>query len=192
MISTTRSILYTVPLALLAAGPAFAGSGDRDVSLDGCIKSAQSVRQGDIVKVEYLSVSPAGAPTYEIEIRDSSDTEWELMCNARSGDIYEIETEVDSADDELFSKTAKISEEEARTTATDRFGGEIVALEYEVEADGSPTYEIDLAQDGQDTEFKVEVDAVSGDIIEVSVEQWQIGQEPEEAGARQNASSDAS
>ncbi|WP_353110125.1 PepSY domain-containing protein [Salinisphaera dokdonensis] len=172
-------LLATLPLALVTTA-AIAGSKNDTVPLEQCLHAAQSVRQGDIVKVEYLSVSPVGAPTYEIEIRDDSDKEWELMCNARSGDIYELETEAESADDEMFARHAKISEEDAIKTAQDRFGGEVVEVEYEIESDGSPSYEIDLAQDGQDTEFKVEVDAVSGEIIELSVEQWQIGQEPEE------------
>ena len=90
------------------------------------------------------------------------------------------------ADDEAFARTAKVSEEDAIKTAQDRFGGDVVEVEYEIESDGSPSYEIDLAQDGQDTEFKVEVDAVSGEIIELSVEQWQIGQEPDEKTAAAN------
>lgn len=182
---STLSAAALLPLSVGLAAPAVAGDHG-SASLDDCIQSARSVRQGDIVKVEYLSVSPAGAPTYEIEIRDSSDTEWELMCNANTGDIYEIETEADSADDALFAKTAKISEEQAKKIATDRFGGKIVEIEYEIESDGSPTYEIDLQQPDQDTEFKVEVDAVSGDIIELSVEQWQIGQEPDEKVSQSN------
>jgi Peptidase propeptide and YPEB domain len=41
------------------------------------------------------------------------------------------------------------------------------------------TYEFDiLGKDGQET--KVEVDAASGKIIEVHVEDWQIGEEPKE------------
>lgn len=166
----------------LGAPPAIAGGGpsSHHVPLEQCLNAAQAVRRGDVVKVEYLSVSPAGAPSYEIEIADANDTEWELMCNARTGDIYEIETEADSPDDEIFAKQAKIDEAQAKKIARDRFGGHIVEIEYEIEADGSPTYEIDLAQDGQDTEFKVEVDAVSGDIIELSVEQWQIGREADE------------
>jgi uncharacterized membrane protein YkoI len=173
------SLLIALPLAMGAA-PALAGAQDDTVPLEQCLQAAQSVRQGDIVKVEYLSVSPAGAPSYEIEIADSNDAEWELMCNARTGDIYEIETEAESADDESFAKNAKISETDAIKTAQDRFGGEVVEVEYEIESNGAPSYEIDLAQDGQDTEFKVEVGAVSGEIIELSVEQWQIGREPAE------------
>lgn len=183
-----RSPIYLLAAlpATLVATVALAGQAHGTVPLETCLQSAKSVRQGDIVKVEYLSVSPAGAPTYEIEIRDDSDKEWELMCNARTGDIYELETEAESADDEAFAQTAKVNEADAIKTAQDRFGGDVVEVEYEIESDGSPSYEIDLAQDGQDTEFKVEVDAVSGEIIELSVEQWQIGQEPDEKTAAAN------
>ena len=166
-------------LGMAVATPALADADDL-IPLDECLEAAQDVHMGDFVKVEYLSVSPAGVPTYEIEVRDDNDLEWEMMCNARTGDIYELETEVDSAQDEAFAKNAKITEDEAVKTVTDRFGGEVVEIEYEVETDGSPTYEIDISRDGQENEFKIEVDAVTGDIIEMSVEEWQIGLEPAE------------
>ncbi|MES1925974.1 PepSY domain-containing protein [Salinisphaera sp. T31B1] len=196
MINDRLSQLAAVSsLAMMAiTAPAIAKQNADLVPLEQCIESARSVRQGDIVKVEFLSVSPAGAPTYEIEIRDNDDTEWELMCNARTGDIYELETEADSPQDEAFARQAKITEAQARQTVIDRFGGEIVEVEYEIESDGSPTYEIDVAQDGQDNELKVEVDAVTGDIIELSVETWQIGHEPSEevdGGAAASGSPDS-
>ena len=52
-------------------------------------------------------------------------------------------------------------------------------MEYELESNGDASYEIDLiSSDG--TEFKVEVNATTGEIVEVSVEAWQIGQETNE------------
>lgn len=168
-----------VVMGMAIASPAMADADDL-IPLDECLEAAQDIHMGEFVKVEYLSVSPAGVPTYEIEIRDDNDVEWEMMCNARTGDIYELETEVDSAQDEAFAKNAKITEDDAIKTVTARFGGEVVEVEYEIETDGSPTYEIDVSRDGQENEFKVEVDAVTGDIIELSVEEWQIGQEPSE------------
>jgi uncharacterized membrane protein YkoI len=63
--------------------------------------------------------------------------------------------------------------------ATKAHLGEVVEVEYEIESDGGSTYEFDiLGKDGQET--KVEVDAASGKIIEVHVEDWQIGEEPKE------------
>lgn len=55
----------------------------------------------------------------------------------------------------------------------------MVEVEYEIESDGSSTYEFDIkGNDGKET--KVEVDAASGKIIEVHVEDWEIGEEPKE------------
>lgn len=72
-----------------------------------------------------------------------------------------------------------MSEEDARATALRLYPGMIEEVEYELESNGDASYEIDLVSaDG--TEFKIEVDAGSGEIIEVSVEAWEIGREMEE------------
>ncbi len=176
-----KAFTTTGLLALsLTAPAAIAGHGNHGrVSLEDCLTAASAVKQGDFIKAEYLNVTTGGDPTYEIEVRDDQGTEWELMCSARTGDIYELETEADGADDPAFADAAKISEKEARKIATDRFPGTIEEVEYEIEASGDPSYEIDVVDEGG-TEFKLEVDAVSGDIIEVSVEHWEIGEEPAE------------
>lgn len=49
-------------------------------------------------------------------------------------------------------------------------------MEYEVESEGYASYELDI-QDTGGTEFKVEVNATNGEIVEVLVEEWEIGQE---------------
>ena len=52
-------------------------------------------------------------------------------------------------------------------------------VEYELESNGNASYEINLVSaDG--TEFKIEVDAATGNIMEVPVEAWEIGQEANE------------
>lgn len=174
------------PIGIVFTGPAVAGDHGHRVPLEHCLQASQAVRDGDFVKVEYLSVTPKGVPSYEIEIQDESGRSWEAMCNARTGDIYEVETEVEHADDPAFAKHAKISAKEAIRIAQDRFGGTPAELEYEIEFDGSPSYEIDLDQPGRgdyqygDHQYKVEIDAVTGKIIELSVEQWQIGDEHDE------------
>lgn len=178
---TTRTLAASLAAVLCAAAlPAAAGRGhEHGASLEDCLMAASAIRAGEFVKVEYLIVSPIGEPTYEIEIRDADNREWEFMCSAASGNIYEIETEVASSENPSFGGQAKVSEQRAREIATDRFAGDIQEIEYELEANGSPTYEIDIV-DEQGTEFKVEVDAITGDIIEVSVEHWEIGVEKAE------------
>ncbi len=93
------------------------------------------------------------------------------MCEPDEGNISEIEQEATSADNPLFKQNVKISEQQARQIATGLYPGTITEeVEYEIEANSDSTYELDVV-DGKGTEWKVEVDASSGDIIETHVEQ---------------------
>lgn len=168
-------------LLVLFAGASvgFAQAAEDTVHIETCLVAASAVKAGDYLKVEYLAVSPRGVPTYEIEVLGTDGREWELMCDALTGTIYEIEQEAAGSSDPLFQERAKVSEEEARATALNIYPGTIEEVEYELESNGDPSYEIDLVSaDG--TEFKIEVDAVTGEIVEVSVEAWEIGQEANE------------
>ncbi len=169
-----------VMLALLVgASVSFAQVAKDTVHIETCLVAASAVKAGDFLKVEYLVVSPRGVPTYEIEVRGTDGREWELMCNALTGTIYEIEQEAAGSSDPLFQEQAKVSEAEARAKALSIYPGTIEEVEYELESNGDASYEIDLVTaDG--TEFKIEVDAATGDIVEVSVEAWEIGQEADE------------
>ena len=149
------------------------------VHIETCLVAASAVKAGDYLKVEYLAVSPRGVPTYEIEVRGTDGREWELSCDALTGTIYEIEQEAAGSSDPVFQEQAKVSEEEARAKALSIYPGTVEEVEYELESNGDASYEIDIVSaDG--TEFKVEVNAATGDIIEVSVEAWEIGQEANE------------
>lgn len=150
-----------------------------DSSLEQCLRAAQSIQAGDFIKLEYLNPSAEGGPAYEIELRAANGREWEFMCDARDGNIFEIEQEASSADDPLFKGKAKVSLADAKATVLQLYSGNIEEVEYEIEANGDPSYEMDVV-DGSGTEFKIEVDAITGAIIEVAVEQWEIGEEGEE------------
>lgn len=169
-----------VALALLfGATPSFAQTAKDMVDIETCLVAASAIKVGDYLKVEFLAVSPVGVPTYEIEIRGADGREWELMCNALTGSIYEIEQEAAGSSDPLFQEQAKVTEEEALAKALSLYPGTVEEVEYELESNGDASYEIDLvSSDG--TEFKIEVDAATGDIVEVSVEAWEIGQEANE------------
>lgn len=169
-----------VSLALmLGVSGSYAQPARDTVHVETCLVAASAVKAGDYLKVEYLAVSPRGVPTYEIEVRGTDGREWELMCDAMTGTIYEIEQEAHDASDPLFQEQAKVSEEEARAKALSLYPGKVEEVEYELESNGDASYEIDLiSSDG--TEFKVEVNATTGEIVEVSVEAWQIGQETNE------------
>lgn len=159
------AMTMTAPMISMAA----------DQAIDQCIDSIKQVKKGEFVKLESLNVN--GKSIYEFEIADQNGFEWELMCDAATGKIIEIEKEVSSADSKEFK--AKITEEDAFKIALNAYPGKIKEVEYEVEENGDPSYEIDiLGKNG--IENKVEVNALTGKIIEVSIEKWEIGIEANE------------
>jgi len=164
-------------LALAAAMP-FAAAAESG-ALEQCLAAAQAIQAGDFIKLEYLDPSAEGEPAYEIELRTASGREWEFMCDAEDGEIFEIEQEAEGPDDPLFKAGMKVSLEEAKATVMKLYDGAIEEVEYEIEANGDASYEMDVV-DGGGTEFKVEVDAATGKIIEVAVEHWEIGEEKDE------------
>lgn len=164
-------------LALTLALPFAAQAADS--TLETCLMNAQAIQAGDFVKLEYLDPSAEGGAAYEIELRTASGREWEFMCDADDGSIFEIEQEAEGPNDPLFKANAKVSLNDAKATVMKLYDGEIEEVEYEIESNGDASYEMDVV-DGGGTEFKVEVDAATGKIIEVAVEKWEIGAEDDE------------
>ncbi len=121
----------------------------------------------------------ADKPFYEFEIKDAKGSEWEFMCDAKTGKITEMESEVGSVDDDAFKKNAKVTEKEAVDIALKAHPGTVHEIEYEIEENGDASYEIDIVND-KGVETKVEVNAANGKLIEVSTEVWEIGVEADE------------
>jgi len=144
------------------------------VSMETCLQAARAKLDGDVVKLELKT--ERGVPTYEFEIEGKERT-MEYECDANSGQITEVEQEVDSPEHPAFKSKAKISLKQAQETAMKAHPGKIVETEYEIESNGSPSYEFDIEKsDG--SEAKLEVDAISGEIIEDDEQEiYQIGKE---------------
>lgn len=142
-------------------------------SLGKCVKAALSKHEGKIVKTEFKSENKKGV--YEFDIESADGTAWDIECDAKSGKITEVEQEV-KADDAKFKALAKVSEADAKATALAAHPGTVVETEYELEADGKASYEFDILEADKE-EIKVEVDATTGKIVEVSYEEYQIGKE---------------
>lgn len=142
-------------------------------SLGKCVKAALSKHDGKIVKVELKSENKK--PVYEFDIESADGTAWDVECDVKTSKIIEIEQEV-KADDAKFKEIAKVSEADAKATALAAHPGTVVETEYELESDGKATYEFDILEADKE-EIKVEVDAVTGKIVEVDYEVYQVGQE---------------
>ncbi|MEQ1635907.1 MAG: PepSY domain-containing protein [Methylococcales bacterium] len=170
-----KTSLYSIGAVGLVLTTALANAATQP--LDTCISAIQKQKPGELIKLEKLIVS--GKPVYEFEVKDSSGNEWEFMCNAQNGKITEQESEVINAENEAFKKHLKISEADATATALKAHPGKVQEVEYEIEANGDASYEIDIISD-KGVETKVEVDAGSGKIIETATETWEIGEEADE------------
>lgn len=166
--------LMTILLLSILSQSVLAGHGHG--GLHKCLKEASKIKQGYYGKLEYLTLTDKGVKTFEIEVNDGNGVEWELMCDESSGTIYEIEREVESANDPLFKKKMKVDEKTAAQTAQALYAGKIVHTEYEIESNGAASYEFDIWNSPGVT-YKVEVDASTGEISEVSIEKWDIGRE---------------
>ena len=142
-------------------------------SLGKCVKAALTKREGNIVKAEFKSEKKRGV--YEFDIESADGKAWDIECDAQSGKVTEIEEEV-KADDARFQALAKVSEADAKATALAAHPGTLAETEYELEEDGKASYEFDITEADKE-EIKVEVDATTGKIVEVSYEEYQIGKE---------------
>ncbi len=142
-------------------------------SLGKCVKAALTKHDGKIVKLEMKSEKKTAM--YEFDIESADGTAWDIECNVKTGKVTEVEQEV-KADDAKFVALAKVTEADAKAAALAAHPGTLVEVEYELEADGRASYEFDIEEaDGE--EIKVEVDATTGKIAEVSYEVYQIGKD---------------
>jgi uncharacterized membrane protein YkoI len=152
-------------------------------SLEACLEAALAQKPGDILKMEIEIAGPsteAGQPAkgtrlLEIETRGAEGDEWELTCDEKSGKIIETEREVKDPNDPAFKAKAKVTEQEARKTVLAAHAGEIVEVEYEIESSGAASYEFDVKDKAGKREVKMEVDAISGTMVEHRDELYQIG-----------------
>jgi uncharacterized membrane protein YkoI len=165
-----RTLTYALTLGIVISASSYAV----DQSIDACVDAVQKQKSGELVKLEKLNV--AGKPYYELEIKDSKGVDWEFMCNAKTGKITETESEVSSVDKEAFKKNLKVTEKEAISIVLKEYPGSVQEVEYEIETNGDASYEIDIVND-KGVETKVEVNAANGKIIEVSTEEWEVGEE---------------
>ena len=172
--STTVVLIAAGALVVSGAQAADQQSFKPKVRLEKCMAAALAAKPGEVIKVE--AKTEKGVPVYEFDIVGPDGKAWDVECNANTAKITEIEQEVRNAEDPLFKARAKVTEADARKIALDKYPGEIVEIEYEIEADGAASYEFDInTKDGK--QWKVEVDATTGKIVEANPEYFQIGKE---------------
>ena len=110
---------------------------------------------------------------YEFDIMTKDGNEVEVECDARKHTLHDFEIEYKKGD-KKFTNAVKISESEAEKIALEKYDGKVVDREYSIE-NGNPSYEFDIYVAKKGHEYEVEVDAVTGEILEVEMELYDIG-----------------
>ncbi|UCH49523.1 MAG: PepSY domain-containing protein [Betaproteobacteria bacterium] len=150
------------------------------VSMEHCLGAALEKVPGRVKEVE-LSVDN-GVPHYEFEIV-AKGRETEVECDAMTGKIVEVEWENENMDLDAFLAKAKVSPSQARKIALQRVPGKIVRMDLETTSTGVISYEFEvMGRDGK--ELDVEIDAITGAVIEVERDIYELGDIMEEATDR--------
>ncbi|MFV1921202.1 MAG: PepSY domain-containing protein [Methylotenera sp.] len=142
-------------------------------TLSTCLDKVFKMHDGKIVKLEYKTENKV--PVYEFDVQTRAGKAWEIECRVKDGKITETEEEV-KKDDPRFVKLAKITERKAEEIALAAHPGTVIEVEYELEENGDASYEFDILE-ADNEEIKVEVNAATGKIVEVTYESYQIGHE---------------
>ena len=142
------------------------------LSVARCLAAATKVIHGQPLVLEFKSEE--GTPIYEFEIKAKDGLAWNVEVNANIGFVGETEKHV-KADDTGFKAYAKISAKQAEKIATAFVPGMTERREYLIEDDGGYVYEFDI-HSTSGGEFKVEIDAASGEVHRVNPAFWEIGE----------------
>lgn len=167
---------HILPLGLLAATSYAAHALDpmpaTKVSMEACLSAALAQVPGKVKELEFGLEN--GEPRYEFEIAAADGRETEVECSAITGKIMEVEWENENMDLDTFLAAAKLSPAQAREIALKRVPGRIVGLDMETNSAGTMSYEFEVrTADGK--ALDVEIDAMTGGVIEVETEGYEIG-----------------
>ena len=162
-------------LSVVAATSAYA-EHHKQVELsdiDKCYMNAVEKYPGHVLSME--SEIEKDRLIYEFDIMTKDGKEVEVECDAQNHTLHDFEVEYKKGD-KAFTEAAKISESEAEKIALKKYNGKIVDREYSME-NANPAYEFDIYVAKKGHEYEVEVDAVTGEILEVEMELYDIGSE---------------
>lgn len=166
MLKTLFSAILFWPASSLAA--------DSNQLFERCLDVALNAREGQVIKVELKLENER--EVYEFDIRGIDGKDWDVECLKSTGELIELELEVQHPNHPLFKRNVKFNEEEARDIALKLYPGEIIEVEYEIESDGKSSYEFDI-DTLEGSEIKIEIDATTGKVVETNAELWQVGLE---------------
>lgn len=140
-------------------------------ALDNCVKAAQDKHPGKLMSLS--SEIEDGKSQYEIDIQGQDGFGWEVECDAATGKINRIEREI-RANAKEFKSKAKIRLDAAIKIALDKYPGDVLNTEYDMEDDGEISYEF-VIRTNNGKMIEIEVDAVTGKLAGEEEVLYRIG-----------------
>lgn len=156
--------------AVVAEAPA-AAVASSNAGIESCAKAVLAQAAGELSQATLKQ--EAEGRVWEFEVKQADGKLFDIECSDSAGTIVETETRVASAADPAFAALAKIDEAAARVKALEGKPGTVERVEFELEPDGKASYEYDIKT--AEGDYRVEVDAASGEIVETSQELLEIG-----------------
>ena len=173
-----KKIIPFISIALFSV-PTFGAHSEDDIKkalttdLDKCFIAAHQKYEGHIVSLEREVEN--GQPVYEFDIKTKDGQRVEVECNPLTGKLSDEEFEVEKGD-KKFKKAVKISPQEAKKIALENTPGKVVEKEYGFEGD-IPVYEFDIYSKDKGHEIEVEINGITGEVMETEIEIYDIGED---------------
>ncbi|HSI22469.1 MAG TPA: PepSY domain-containing protein [Methylophilaceae bacterium] len=162
--------LLTIGLAAALAAITSAAHA-APTALDNCVKAALDKHPGKLASLS--SEIEDGKSQYEIDIQGQDGFGWEAECDAATGKINRIEREI-RANAKEFKSKAKVRLDAAMKIALDKYPGDVLNTEYDMENDGEISYEFVIRTSPGKT-VEIEVDAVTGKLAGEEEVLYRIG-----------------
>jgi uncharacterized membrane protein YkoI len=140
-------------------------------ALDNCVKAALDKHPGKLMSLS--SEIEDGKSQYEIDIQGQDGFGWEAECDAITGKINRVEREI-RANAKEFKSKAKVRLDAAMKIALDKYPGDVLNTEYDIEDDGEISYEFVIRTSPGKT-VEIEVDAVNGKLAGEEEVLYRIG-----------------
>jgi uncharacterized membrane protein YkoI len=164
----TTAALFITATQVLAMEP----MPETRVSMEECLSVALERYPGKVKEIEFGLED--GVPHYEFEILTADGLETEVECSAMTGAIVEVEWENENMDLDAFLAQSRVSPAQARKIALRRVPGKVTKMDLETNSMGQMSYEFEIrTRDGEDVD--VEIDAMSGNVMEVETEIYEVG-----------------
>ena len=144
----------------------------------GCATKVLAKYPGYLLSVEAEG-NNKGEFFYEFDVfmKDKSNPknskEVEVECNPKTVELTDAEEEV-NVTDERFKKLSKLSKNQAEKIVSGSISGKIVDREYAIE-NGKPVYEFDVIDEKTKKEIEIEIDGITGKILEKEFEYFEVG-----------------